>query len=680
MSRPRRIASVLLVGGLLAPSAPALADETAPQWEATSDTGSMGDDVARFTGASPTLNMVNQGLDTVFVTGTSSKPAALQAAGINDLDVGTTAYNANTGALRWKATYDRGLGIHDQIAAFEVNFHNNLIYEVVNSGSDIVTIERSVSDGELDSSAAIAGATARDSAISPTGGFLGVVGSQGSKFLAATYMTGIPTLIMQATPTDGRANSADISHTGALDTTRTMLVTGQSSGFGTRGDLYTVAYDYQAVRDPSLPARKLWERSWASPNSAAEEGMVAEAAHVSALGKGVGFVAGRTFTSGNWDIFVAAYDLKTGAPLWSGDGLRYFDGTSSRTDEPVALAYSDKNSTLYLTGRSERGANFDQDVVTIAYDALTGQQKAVAYASGNSTHGNDSPTGLLLSKDQQRLFVAADVQNLLGDGGRQAALFGYDSQLRSIGTRLMGRPSDDRSAGVAMNVAQDRAFLAGSTRTNSGYDHRVASYSVGGFELFPPDPTEIVTELSFTAASATSGQYSDGATLEVRLADDTGAGLANRSVTIALAGNETSVTTAADGTARATFTLGADPGEYTATASFAGDHPYLPDEAASGFTIEKEESALTLKAVGSGKKRTLEARLFDSDTETSGIGGRDIVFFADGAQIGTGRTSNDGVAKLSVPAGYRGGAHSFRAVFNGDTWFTGTEAQAQTTG
>ncbi len=659
----RRLLVALVSAALIALPSLALADE-GPQWEATSDTGSLGDDVARFVGASPTLNMVNQGLDTVFVVGDSSKAPALTAAGIHDLDVGTTAYDANTGTVRWKTTFDRGVGITDRIGAFEVNFHNNLIYEMVNSGNDIVTIERGVSDGEVSRSALYPGAAVRDSAISSVGGFLGVVGSKGSRFLALTYQTGSQTLELEAQPVAGRANSADISHTGSLTTTRTLLATGQSSGFGTGGDVYTVAYNYRT-------GSKLWERSWASAGNRADEGVVAEAAHVTALGTGVGFVAGRTFTpERGWDIIVTAHDLASGEALWSSPVT--FDGEASDDDIPTHLVYSDQTSTLYLGGTSERGVPHGQDVLTLALDATTGTRKAVAYASGDSSNADDRPTGLQVSKDGRRVFVAADVHNLLGTGSRQAGLFGYDAKLRSAGSRLVGGTGDDRSAGVALNQAGSRAFLAGSSDSfTTGFDHRVTSYSVDGFTL---PPTEMPTALNFTDASASSGQHTDAATIEARLTDESGAPLADQSVTFALAGERQTITTDAGGLARATYRLSSLPGTYSAEVDFAGKGDLLASRSTAPFEVTKEVSSITLAVTGKGSKRALSAHLVDSDSPDSGLAGRRVTFFADGVPIGESETAGDGSTRFPVPPGYRGGSYTFRVVFGGDDYFRGSEA------
>jgi hypothetical protein len=655
-------ASLALV---LSIQAPASSSEQVPQWDVRSDSGTLGDDVARFVAASPTLNMVNQGLDTVFVSGTSTKSPAARAAGLTDLDIGTTAYNANTGALRWRSTFDGGLGVTDTLGGFEVNHHNNLIYEVVNSGDKIVTIERSVADGKVSRSATYAGASADDSAISQRGGFLGVVGSVGGDFLALAYQTGGQTLELEARPVAGTALGADISHTGSLDTTRTLLATGRSSGFGTRGDVYTVAYNYRTDA-------KLWESTWASEGSRADEGLVAEAAHVSALNAGVGFVAGRTFTpETGWDILVTAHDLATGKVLW---GPVRFDGEASGDDTPTHLVYSDPTSTLYLTGTSERGVPHGQDVVTIALDAATGERRGLAYASGNSSNADDAPTGLTVSKDGTGVFVAADVHNLLGSGSREAALFAYNSRLVGGGSASIGGQGDDRSAGVALNVAQDRVFLAGSSRdAATGFDHRAASFAISGFRL---PAVEVPTQLAFTEASATQGQYTDQATLEARLTDDSGAPLAGRSVELSIGDRRLDVVSDAAGIARATFDLVDRPATYPATATFAGADQYLGSQTSTGFVIEREDAAISFAPASPDEgdysdSVALEVALVD-DTGTP-LGGR-AVEIGLGAESVSVETTQTGAASGAFTLTQAPGAYGTRAGFEGDEYFMPAEA------
>jgi hypothetical protein len=664
MSARRPVVLALLSAVVLA-SVPAFSADDAPvrQWETVADTGALGDDIARFTTASPTLNMVNQGLDTVFVSGTSMKPRAVQGV-LNDLDVGTTAYDANTGSPRWHATFDSGPGVDDQLAAFEANYHNNLVYEVVNAGPDMVTIERGVSDGKLSRSATLAGAQGADAATSSEGGFLGVVGRKGADFLALTYETGSQDLEFAATPVAGHANATDISRTGSLDAIRTLVATGQSSGFGTGGDLYTVAYNYRTHA-------KLWERSWASPNNRADEGMAVASASVKALGRAVAFVAARTFTpERGWDVLVTAYDLANGNPLWT----QRYDGPTGGDDLPLYVAYSDAASTLFVVGTTERGAPHGQDVLGLAFDAATGRPTATAFGGGTTANGDDKPTGVVLSKDGKRLFVAADVVNQVPTPRRQAAVFGYDTRLRSSGVAATGASSDDRSAGVAMNVAQDRVFLAGSTQTTTGYDHRVSSFDVASFPL---PPVEIPTALSLTVPA--SGQYGDTVPVAARLTDSSGAAVAGQPVTLGLAGQQATVTTDSTGVAQATFRLEIAPGSSAATAHFAGAGLLLPSDATAAFAVVRETTATTLAVTGSGVRRVLTARLTDGDDATAGLAGREIVFTADGATLGRATTGADGSAGFAVPAGYRGGAHTYAASFAGDTYYEASRAQAVTT-
>ena len=99
------------------------------------------------------------------------------------------------------------------------------------------------------------------------------------------------------------------------------------------------------------------------------------------------------------------------------------------------------------------------------------------------------------------------------------------------------------------------------------------------FFLAHPKPvSEVATSLAFTESSATAGQFTDEATLEVRLTDASGAPLAGHDVTVDLAGEPVTATTGASGVATATFELRAAPGVHDLTASFAGGDFYLPSD------------------------------------------------------------------------------------------------------
>jgi hypothetical protein len=670
-----RAVRALLPAAVLATAAltiPAGAADPAPVWDTTADAGRLGDELARRVAVSPLGGNVNNP-EIVVVSGDATKPAAVRATGVDDIDVATSAYRADTGQRLWSSVFDGSTvpGTDDTLAGLEINANNNLLYEVINSGGRIHYQERALRDGRASGSATHPGSAA-DTAISEAGGFVGIAGQDAGDFLAVVYQTGLPTFEFAARPTKGRATSADIqTFGGTLDDRRTLLLTGQSSGFGTGGDMYTTAYNYRT-------RTQLWSRTFASPDNRMEEGLVAEAAHVSDLGRSVAFVAGRRFTpERGFDIVLTAYDLRTGTPLWSGDGgVREFDGGLARGDDsPTHVAYSDATSTVYVAGTSERGT-YDQDVIVLAYDATTGALKGTGYARGASANADDAPTGLTVSRDGRQVLVAADVVNRIDGGREQAGLFAFNARLAPGASRLVGGDDRDRSAGLVTTAAADRVVLAGWTTTaTAGADHRATAFALVDL---PVPPVELATSLAFTPDSATTGQHTDTVTLAARLADETGAALAGRTLTFALAGTTVPATTGGDGTARATFTLSVPPGEHPAKVSYAGEDGYLASAATFTFTVTREDSALTLAVSGAGISRVLSARLSDGDTAASGLAGRLLAFTADGVGLGTATTDGDGVAQLSAPPGFRGGSHTYGVTFAGDDLFLGSAASRTT--
>ena len=90
---------------------------------------------------------------------------------------------------------------------------------------------------------------------------------------------------------------------------------------------------------------------------------------------------------------------------------------------------------------------------------------------------------------------------------------------------------------------------------------------------------------------------------------------------------------------------------------------YHPDSDQQFFTIEKEATVTTLDAQGKGKKRTLTATLHEDDGPA--LAGQEIVFFANGTEIGRASTNDDGVAVLDAPQGYRGDHFNLEARYAG---------------
>lgn len=672
LSRTRSIAllvSVFVLSTLFA--GPASAASKDPLWRSTADGGYLSHDIAQFVGAS---QVTFNNPPSFFVTGASAKPAALQAAGINDQDVVTTAFDAQTGAVRWTERFDDTLS-RDAAASLEVNYNNNLLYVPINRNNDIVVVDYSIRNGDESKRRIYTGAQANDSAISGAGGFMSVVGSAGGDFLVLAYETGgeHPYLIEDRS-TKGQANSADIMSTLAggsegLAAHRTLLVTGKESGFGTGGDIYTAAYNY---RD----GRKLWESRWASPDNRLDEGLVAGADWSKALGKGVGFVAGRTYSPATgFDTVVIAYDLKTGAQLWAD---RY--DSASKDDSPVALDYSDDTSTLFVTGTTERGFPHGKDVMTLMYDVTTGERKSVVFAAGDSSNGEDTPTGIVATKDG-RAFVSATLMNKFATGSEQIAMLAYDSYGNEIGRDIYGGGGStwDRSAGVALGVG-GRVLTGGSLLNgNNGYDFAASAFDSAAFEAVK-EPVITDTTLEFTPGSTSSGQHSDSATLEVLLKDEHGAPMGGRNVTLQLHEKTASVTTDAQGLASATFELDMAAGTYATRASYQGEPDvYSPSEAVGSFEVLHEDSTLDLTVTGSGPNRVLRATLTDADSGRP-LEGRTVDFYSDGGYLGSSTTDPDGTASFTPTGRDATGAHTYEARFEGDDRYLGSSDSVATTG
>jgi hypothetical protein len=471
----------LIAAGLLVLPASAA---PAPAWDTTSDAGLLGSDRARRVVVSPRLSVGNQALDTVVVAGDTYRPSAVP--GGTDRDVASTGYDAVTGAVRWTTKPDAAeVGVDSTLAGLEINENNNLFYEVINRGSDILYRERSLVSGAYDGTATVTEATAADSA--SDGAYVGIAGSKGTDFLVAVYQTGTPLFAGSSTPTAGSAASVDmpvddITSGVSLAYTRALVATGTRSGFGTGGDLYTAGY----LRDGSDNVyKKVWDTSWASPDNKADAGAVAEIGWVDSLatgGKDVAFVVGKTFTPATgWDIIVTAYDLSSGATVWS--QMQRFNGTSSKDDVPVAAHYSRATETLYVTGTSNRAPTTDQDVVVLAFDGATGAPKGEAY-SGGVINGDDSPTGITATPDGTKVLVSADVTYSSTAGAQQSAIFGYDAALAPTGSALIGGAGNDFSAGLVLSSTADRVLVAGSSPTTTGdLDHRATAFRVADFAV-----------------------------------------------------------------------------------------------------------------------------------------------------------------------------------------------------
>ncbi|HJR45757.1 MAG TPA: hypothetical protein VJ927_09150 [Actinomycetota bacterium] len=195
-----------------------------------------------------------------------------------------------------------------------------------------------------------------------------------------------------------------------------------------------------------------------------------------------------------------------------------------------------------------------------------------------------------------------------------------------------------------------------------------------------PSLVPLPTTVSFTERSAPTGQHSDEALFEARVADSDGAPLEGAELVFELTGADSSRTmsaiTDADGVGAIPVALEEAPGPYHLTVRYLGSEQHQPSADSTVFVVDKENTGLELVVSGKGKDKVLEVRLADHDSGT-GIAGRTIDLYADGEAIGSVITDNDGGATQSVPTRYRGGRHNFEARFEGDSHYLGSGAREQ---
>lgn len=192
-----------------------------------------------------------------------------------------------------------------------------------------------------------------------------------------------------------------------------------------------------------------------------------------------------------------------------------------------------------------------------------------------------------------------------------------------------------------------------------------------------PEPAG--TTVSFTDASARSGQHTDNVTIAARLVDEDGEPISGAELSFALTGEDSTTewnaTTGGDGVASAIRTLTEDAGTYNLTVRYAGqEETYEASSNQASFVIDKEDTETTLIVRGKAHNR-MTATL---NEDGGALAGREIVFYADGTEIARGTTDRNGAVRMSPPREYRSGHFLFEARYAGNENFTGSSATYQT--
>ena len=123
----------------------------------------------------------------------------------------------------------------------------------------------------------------------------------------------------------------------------------------------------------------------------------------------------------------------------------------------------------------------------------------------------------------------------------------------------------------------------------------------------------------------------------------------------------------------------------TLEVTFAGGGAYGPSGASAPFAVSREDTALTLTNAVSTKSQAATATAILTEADGKGLAGRAVEFLVQEkvrgqlvwTSLGTVATDASGVAATAIPTRYVSKTpRPIRAVFAGDTSFTGASADA----
>jgi hypothetical protein len=295
--------------------------------------------------------------------------------------------------------------------------------------------------------------------------------------LSSSVNAASPAARRQVMRYEGAGGGPDYATGVATAPSGVFFVTGSAYAGLVGGDDYaTVAYSYRG--------QELWVASYDGPDQ-----NIDQAAAVAVVGRKEGpvVVTGYSFggpATGN-DFTTVAHDAATGDRLW----VARYDGPGHDTDAATDVATSRANRAVIVTG-SSTGADGTLDVLTIAYDGVTGQERWVRRLEGAG--GFDEAFAVEVSPDGQQVFVTGyrsaetiDVVTIAYDVVTGTQLWvatldaGGDEQARSLAVAPNGATvyvSGWSSGGPAGKGGRRRDCLSGQGPDAVGQDYITAAY------------------------------------------------------------------------------------------------------------------------------------------------------------------------------------------------------------
>lgn len=200
---------------------------------------------------------------------------------------------------------------------------------------------------------------------------------------------------------------------------------------------------------------------------------------------------------------VLGYEGLTGAELWQ----QSFRGPGNY-DRPNAITASRDGSIVVATGGSYDAPVLcatDRDLITIAYDGITGRELWRAHSDGPI---GDVGTEVLLSADEQQVFVVVNVRN--GGGDIDWAVAAYDmatgEELWRTPYAGLGLAKVDSPKAAALSPAGDLLYVTGESGGAAQFD---ADYATVAYATIGPAAGSLVWEARFDGGKELSDRASD---------------------------------------------------------------------------------------------------------------------------------------------------------------------------
>lgn len=187
------------------------------------------------------------------------------------------------------------------------------------------------------------------------------------------------------------------------------------------------------------------------------------------------YVAGRSFGDAtDSDVLTIAYDGVTGERLWS----RTFDSGKGFADVGAGISVDPTGERLYVTGRTSGSGTEPSIITTLAYDARTGERLWVA--DHPTTASQDFP---MIELRGGRLFV-------VGISAPPAVGMPLPNYLTLALDPATGRElwaaeydgpiaSADTPWSLVTSPDGARVYVTGMSRSDAGYDYATVSYDAG---------------------------------------------------------------------------------------------------------------------------------------------------------------------------------------------------------